>query len=75
MNEPRRTAHANQRMKERHVTEADVRSALTRRSGTPVPGSLGKKWVFGYDTEGRILKLLLTADEETLITVARPDDD
>jgi hypothetical protein len=40
-----------------------------------VPASTGKNWVFGYASEGRILKVLLSADLQTVITVAWRDED
>ena len=61
-------------MAERSVTEDDVRSALGRRIGSPAAASPGKVWVYGYAGGGRILKVLLTSDEEAIITVAWPDN-
>jgi hypothetical protein len=74
MTEPRLTAHARERMKERNITEDEIRSALTRRTGTPAPASPGKIWVFGHSGQGRILKVLLTSNEETIVTVVRVGD-
>jgi hypothetical protein len=74
MTEPRFTAHAIQRMAERGITEDEIRNALTHRTGTPTPGSPGKIWVFGHSGQGRILKVLLTSDEETIVTVVRVGD-
>jgi hypothetical protein len=74
VNEPRLTWHAKQRMEEREITEEDIRAALAHRSGEPEPASPGKNWVFGYCGGSRILKVLLTADEETIVSVMWRDD-
>ena len=74
MNLPDMSRHARQRMEKRQITEEDIRVALNRRSGTPVVASTGKIWVFGY-AGGRILKVLLTADENMIITVAWRDEE
>ncbi len=60
-------------MVEREITDEDVTLALSR-SGQPVPGNNGKLKVFGYATRGRIVKLVLTPDQETIITLAWPDE-
>lgn len=70
---PRLSEHAKDRMASRRITEADVRSALNRRSGPPRVGSNGRIVVLGYASRGRILKVVLTPDEEEIITVAWPD--
>lgn len=75
MNLPRLTLHAQQRMEKRKISADDIRSALNRRSGPPVSASTGKNWVFGYASQGRILKVLLSADLQTVITVAWRDED
>jgi hypothetical protein len=61
-------------MAARRITEADVRSALNRRSGQPRVGSNGKIVVLGYASRGRILKVVLTPDQEEIITLAWPDE-
>lgn len=61
-------------MAARKITCADVRSALNRRSGQPRVGSNGKIVVFGFASRGRILKLVLTPDQEEIITLAWPDE-
>lgn len=61
-------------MAARRITEADVRSALNRRYGQPRVGSNGKIVVLGYASRGRILKLVLTPDQEEIITLAWPDE-
>jgi hypothetical protein len=61
-------------MAAREITEADVRSALNRRSGEPRVGNNGKIVVLGYATRGRILKIVLTPDQEEIITLAWPDE-
>jgi hypothetical protein len=55
-------------------TEADIRSALNRRSGRPRIGNNGMIVVSGYAAHGRILKMVLTPDEEEIITLAWPDE-
>jgi hypothetical protein len=74
VNLPHLTFHARQRMEKRKISVDDILSALNRRSGLPVPASSGKTWVFGYASEGRILKVLLTADLQTVVTVAWRDE-
>jgi hypothetical protein len=61
--------HARQRMEERHITEDDVLTALNHRTGPPRPGDNGRIVVFGYGPGSRILKIVLTADEQEIITV------
>jgi hypothetical protein len=61
-------------MTERQVTDADLRTALNRPSGSPRVGSNGKIVVLGYTGRGRILKVVLTPDREEIITVAWPDE-
>jgi len=61
-------------MAARKISEADVRSALNRRSGQPRVGSNGKIVVLGFATRGRILKVVLTPDQEEIITLAWPDE-
>jgi hypothetical protein len=61
-------------MAAREVTEADVESALNRRSGTPRVGNNGKIVVLGFSSSGRILKVVLTPDRQEIITVAWPDE-
>jgi hypothetical protein len=71
---PRLTDHARDQMARRHITEADVRSALNRRRGPPRVGSNGKIVILGYASRGRILKVVLTPDQEEIITLAWPDE-
>jgi hypothetical protein len=61
-------------MAERGVTEDDLRAALARPLGQPRPASSGKTWVLGYAQSGRILKVLLSADKDWVVTVAWPDE-
>jgi hypothetical protein len=61
-------------MSARKITQADVRSALNRRYGQPRVGSNGKIVVLGYTRQGRILKVVLTPDQEEIITLAWPDE-
>jgi Domain of unknown function (DUF4258) len=71
---PRLSKHAEDQMAARNITEADARSALNRRSGTPRVGNNGKIVVLGYASRGRILKIVLTPDQEEIITLAWPDE-
>jgi dienelactone hydrolase len=71
---PRLSKHAEDRMEDRGITWADIRSALNRRSGQPRVGNNGKIAVFGYASGGRILKVVLTPDQEEIVTVAWPDE-
>lgn len=61
--------HARKRMSQRHISEADVEAALKRQSGQPRPGDNGRVVVFGYAPGQRILKIVLSADEKTVISV------
>jgi len=63
------SGHARKRMAQRQVTEADVESALKRTTGPPVPGDSGNVVVFGYASGQRILKVVLTADRQTVVSV------
>jgi hypothetical protein len=71
---PRLSKHAEDQMAARSITEGDVRSALNRRSGQPRVGNNGKIVVLGYATRGRILKIVLTPDQEEIVTLAWPDE-
>jgi hypothetical protein len=71
---PRLSRHAEDQIAARRITEADVRSALNRRSGQPRVGNNGKIVVFGYATGGRILKIVLTPDQVEIVTLAWPDE-
>jgi hypothetical protein len=61
-------------MAARKITDADVASALRRRSGNSQVGGNGNIKVFGYALQGRILKLVLTPDQKKIITLAWPDE-
>jgi hypothetical protein len=61
-------------MVEREISDEDVRLALNRRSGQPRVGNNGKIIVFGYANRGRILKVVLTPDQQEIITLAWPDE-
>lgn len=71
---PRLSQHASDQMAARDITEEDVRLALNRRSGEPRVGNNGNIVVLGYAVRGRILKLVLTPDQETIVTLAWPDE-
>ena len=62
------SAHARRRMKERNITEDEVITALNRQSGPPAPGDNGNIVKFGH-CGSRILKVVLTADEQTVVSV------
>jgi hypothetical protein len=63
------SSHARKRMEERKITEDEVLSALRRRTGPPRPGDNGRLVVFGYGRGSRILKIVLTADEQLIVSV------
>ena len=71
---PDYTEHARDQMLERQITEQDVTLALRRRSGNPVVANNGNLKVFGYASRGRILKLVLSPDQQRIITLAWPDE-
>jgi hypothetical protein len=71
---PRLSKHAEERMADRDISEEDIRRALNRRSGEPRVGNNGTIVVLGYATRGRILKVVLTPDQEEIITLAWPDE-
>jgi hypothetical protein len=56
-------------MEQRGVTMVDIKSALSRPIGHPSPGDGGNLVVDGYASEGRVLRVILTADEGTVVTV------
>jgi hypothetical protein len=56
-------------MNERKITEEEVLAALKRRTGPPRPGDNGRIVVFGYGSGSRILKVVLTADEQEIVSV------
>lgn len=61
--------HARRRMQERKITEEEVLNALKRRTGPPRPGDNGRIVVFGYGRGSRILKVVLTPDEQEIVSV------
>lgn len=61
--------HARKRMDERRITEAEVLAALKRRQGPPRAGDNGRIVVFGYGGGSRILKIVLTPDEQQIVSV------
>lgn len=65
----RYSTHARTRMAERQISEADGYNALRHRTGPPAPGDNGRIVVFGYASGQRILKVVLTADEQTVVSV------
>jgi len=65
---PSYSAHARKRMKERNITEDEVNTALKRQSGPPAPGDNGNIVRFGH-CGSRILKIVLSADEQTVVSV------
>lgn len=67
--------HARKRMGERKITEDEVLAALNRRSGPPRPGDNGRVVVFGYGRGSRILKIVLTADEQEIVSVMALGED
>lgn len=71
---PSFSPHARKRMKERKISEDEVRTALSRRSGQPRPGDNGRIVVFGYGSGSRILKIVLTADEQVVVSVMAPGE-
>jgi hypothetical protein len=72
---PSFSSHAKKRMNGRRITEDEVIRALNRRTGPPRPGDNGRIVVFGYGTGSRILKIVLTADEQVVVSVMAPGED
>ena len=62
------SVHARRRMAERAITTEEVTTALNRQSGPPVPGNGGHIVRFGY-SGARILKIVLSEDEQTIVSV------
>lgn len=63
------SGHARKRMSERQITEDEVVRALNHRTGPPQPGDNGRVVVFGYAGGSRILKVVLTPDEQCVVSV------
>ncbi len=61
--------HARQRMAERQISESDVENALAHATGDPVPGDTDRIVVFGYASGHRILKVVLSGDRQTVVSV------
>ena len=68
-NVPSISRHGRQRMEQRGVTLADIASALVRPIGRALPGDGGNLILDGYASEGRVLRVILTADQGTVVTV------
>jgi Domain of unknown function (DUF4258) len=66
---PQFSSHARNRMSQRQITEAEVLWALNHRTGPPQPGDNGRIVVFGYGHGSRILKVVLTPDEQCIVSV------
>lgn len=64
--------HAMDRMAEREITEDEVNAALRHTSGPPQPGDNGNLVVRGY-AGGRILKVVLTSDQQVVVSVMELD--
>jgi hypothetical protein len=71
---PELSEHVRQRMAQRDITEEDIRQALRRRSGQPRPGNNGNIVVLGYARGRRILRMVLTPDQQVMVTVMWLDD-
>ena len=57
-------------MAERGITQDHIDAALRRRSGPPQPGDGGSVGVIlGYGEAGRILKVVLTPDQQLVVSV------
>jgi Domain of unknown function (DUF4258) len=63
------STHARERMEERDITEDEVINALKRTTGPPRPGDRGNIVVYGYGSGSRILKIVLTSDRQTVVSV------
>jgi hypothetical protein len=61
-------------MAQRQITEADVEAALKHTIGTPQPGDGGNLIVRGYAPGQRILKVVLSGDKRTVVTVMGPSE-
>jgi hypothetical protein len=61
------STHARRRMAERTITREEVTTALNHQSGPPLPGDNGHIVRFGY-SDARILKIVLSEDEQTVVT-------
>ena len=72
---PSFSPHARKRMNERRITEDEVVRALNRRTGPPTPGDNGRIVVFGYGTGCVYLKMVLTADEQVIVSVMVPGEE
>ncbi len=66
--------HARRRMRERHISEADVEAALRRKRGDPLPGDKGRTVVYGYAPGQRILKIVLQQDGHSVHSVMALDE-
>lgn len=68
------TRHFLEQAQKRGVDLDDVRTAL-RRQTKVTAGKPGTWWIWGYDTNGRPLKVCVSQDDNGFvgITTARPD--
>lgn len=67
---PALTRHAEERMAQRGITEADVRVAWSNQNEDQ-PGDWGSVWVCGWAPGGRRLKMCVTLpNRDKMITAA-----
>ena len=62
--------HAEDRLRERGITKADVEWALRHRIGNPDAGEPGTVWIRGYAVGGRIVKVCVRADDHYYVITA-----
>ena len=63
------SGHARQRMAKRQISQSDVEAALKHTIGQPQPGDGGNLIFRGYAPDQRILKVVLSGDKQTVVTV------
>lgn len=61
--------HARRRMEQRDITEEEVQHAISHPTGPAQPANNGGIVIYGYAFGSRILKVVLSADKQVVISV------
>lgn len=68
VNSPNFSSHAKKRLVQRGISEDDVLTALSRPLGPPQAGDGGNLAIDGYSREGKVLRVILNADQDVVVS-------